>query len=605
MKKKIITQRFLSFRNDMANFNKSQISLTVFLAFSFFSKLLNAASQTPSQAIPKEFQRPNIFQDYKSRKQNDLLPDVRKLTPSQEQIGKIKIYPKRLIILAPEELQNKVNFKIYQEKITGKYQSIEDLYKLASEITREFNRIGYPLVRAIVPKQELNADQATIFLKIVSGFIEKVDLSKVPSLQTLRTYSYLKPLIREKSLTKDSLERQLILAGNTVGLTLKSGLVPGKEEGGTVLVIEADHKVISGSVQFNNTQSEELGRQLGQTSVTLNSLMGFGESVSLFGLSRPTLKGMQGTGIDVPIRGGGFATSVPFGNKGFSVSVSYLESMTRPGGEVESLGLEANMKSATVSLSYPLVLEKDRVWFLRGTVGWADEIQQTNTSGVDSELSHDRLTSLRFGINYNGCMKGCLGFDAELSRGLEIASRSASEVGEEGTPLSRASGTSTYTHMKMDASYSFNFIEQTMVKFSSGGQYTDDGLLNSEQNTIIGQNKISSLTSGSISGDKVWYARGEINRNISLAPQLSFSPYVYSAMGVAYLNKPTATENKETAAKSIGLGLDFQGGDNSFFDKNISGRLELSKTWATQKLEDLSDVRLNKHQVLVSLAMNF
>ena len=144
MKKKIITQRFLSFRNDMANFNKSQISLTVFLAFSFFSKLLNAASQTPSQAIPKEFQRPNIFQDYKSRKQNDLLPEVRKITPSQEQIGKIKIYPKRLIILAPEELQNKVNFKIYQEKITGKYQSIEDLYKLASEITREFNRIGYP-----------------------------------------------------------------------------------------------------------------------------------------------------------------------------------------------------------------------------------------------------------------------------------------------------------------------------------------------------------------------------------------------------------------------------------------------------------------------------
>ena len=68
---------------------------------------------------------------------------------------------------------------------------------------------------------------------------------------------------------------------------------------------------------------------------------------------------------------------------------------------------------------------------------------------------------------------------------------------------------------------------------------------------------------------------------------------------------PTATENRATAAKSIGLGLKMDGIDNYFFDKNISAKVEYSKNWATGVLEDVSDVRLNKQHLLVNLAMNF
>ena len=74
------------------------------------------------------------------------------------------------------------------------------------------------------------------------------------------------------------------------------------------------------------------------------------------------------------------------------------------------------------------------------------------------------------------------------------------------------------------------------MKIGLGGQYTDDALLNSEQSTVIGMDRISSLTSGAISGDKIWYVRTELNRNFSLLNNLSITPYVYSAMGVAYLN---------------------------------------------------------------------
>ena len=77
-------------------------------------------------------------------------------------------------------------------------------------------------------------------------------------------------------------------------------------------------------------------------------------------------------------------------------------------------------------------------------------------------------------------------------------------------------------------------------------------------------------------------------------------------MGVAYINKPTVAENKETAAKSIGGGIIFNNFNNILsFDKNISAKLEYSKTIATDKIEELSDVRLNKQHLLLILSMYF
>ena len=43
---------------------------------------------------------------------------------------------------------------------------------------------------------------------------------------------------------------------------------PGSVEGATILVVEAKHKLVSGSINFNN-ESEELGRQLGVLQTTI------------------------------------------------------------------------------------------------------------------------------------------------------------------------------------------------------------------------------------------------------------------------------------------------------------------------------------------------
>ena len=571
--------------------------------FFFFSKNLIAATTLPSQTVPKVLE--DIEKEKIQRREDlEFLNSLENIKKRKAQQQKIYVTVDSLVIIASKELQNVINFETYKNQLVGKSISIDELNFLANRMTKDYQTKDFPLVRVILPKQELKPDGATVFFKVIDGFIEKINLEKVPKVQRKAIFRYLRELKDKKNLKNSLLEKKLLLASQVAGLEINTAFAQGSVEGATILVVEAKHKLISGSINFNNTQSEELGRQLGILQTTINSPFGIGEGLTMFGLARPTIKGMKGTGNSVTIRGGGLSFSYPLGDNGLKTNLSYSESMTRPGGDIASLGIESNMKSGSLGITYPLLLRTDSSWILRGNISWVDELQQTNAAGVDQVLSHDRLTSLRIGLSYYGCPSGCIYFDSELSRGLDIASRSASEAVD--IPLSRTSGTSQFHHFRVNSYYSFYVLSSYLMKIGFGGQYTDDALLNSEQSTVIGMDRLSALTSGAISGDKIWYIRGEMNRNFSLSNNFSITPYIYSAMGVAYLNRPTAVENKETAAKSVGVGLQLNNFNDHFnFDKNITAKIEYSKTIATDKIEILSDVRLNKHHLMLMLNMAF
>ena len=122
----------------------------------------------------------------------------------------------------------------------------------------------------ILPTQELEVWSSNGFFKVIDGFIEKVDISNVPKMQTLRTFSYLRPLIGKNSLKLEELEKQLLLASNSSGISISTTLAPGKKEG-AILIVEGDHKLVSGGITFDNSQNKELGRET-RTNQSLFSL---------------------------------------------------------------------------------------------------------------------------------------------------------------------------------------------------------------------------------------------------------------------------------------------------------------------------------------------
>ena len=109
-----------------------------------------------------------------------------------------------LVIIAPNELQNIINFEIYKNQLIGKSKSIEELNSFANRMSRDYRLKDYPLVRVILPKQELKPSGATVFFKVIEGFIEKINLEKVPEIQRKAVFRYLRE-IKDKKNIKNSL----------------------------------------------------------------------------------------------------------------------------------------------------------------------------------------------------------------------------------------------------------------------------------------------------------------------------------------------------------------------------------------------------------------
>ena len=109
------------------------------------------------------FQKPPGIDYYQFKKQEQVVPEMPKVEVNQQEDTGIKINLKSLIILAPKELQNIIDKEKYNKILIGEPKGINELYNIAYEIEKEFNQKGYPLVRVILPIQELTPEQATVF----------------------------------------------------------------------------------------------------------------------------------------------------------------------------------------------------------------------------------------------------------------------------------------------------------------------------------------------------------------------------------------------------------------------------------------------------------
>src|SRR5665811_2169559 len=101
---------------------------------------------------------------------------------------------------------------------------------------RAYSAAGFALVRVVVPQQKL-VNGADVRLVVVDGFIERIDTSALPAGIKARIEQVLLPLLHMRELSLRTIERKLLLAGDTPGTMLRSTLSAGRVPGGSVLVV--------------------------------------------------------------------------------------------------------------------------------------------------------------------------------------------------------------------------------------------------------------------------------------------------------------------------------------------------------------------------------
>ena len=120
--------RFSYLKRLRLNFLSKVFHLLLVVFFGLVNtKLSYAAPQTPSQALPKMFQKPPGIDYYQFKKQENVITQIPPVEVKQQQDTGIKINLKSLIILAPKELQNIIDKEKYYKMTIGVPQSINDL----------------------------------------------------------------------------------------------------------------------------------------------------------------------------------------------------------------------------------------------------------------------------------------------------------------------------------------------------------------------------------------------------------------------------------------------------------------------------------------------
>jgi hemolysin activation/secretion protein len=160
--------------------------------------------------------------------------------------------------------------------VEGHRVTVAQVYEFANALEQAYARAGYVLVRVTVPQQKLN-DHGRLQIVIVDGFVERVQVDNVPDRVRALVSARMASLVGRRHIKLDEIERRLLIAGDVPGLRLKSTLARGKTIGGTLLVLDGTHRLVTGTASIDNRLPSSLGTWSYGTGVALNSAFGFGE----------------------------------------------------------------------------------------------------------------------------------------------------------------------------------------------------------------------------------------------------------------------------------------------------------------------------------------
>jgi hemolysin activation/secretion protein len=472
--------------------------------------------------------------------------------------------------------------------LVGRRVTVAQIFEFADKLQQIYVRAGYPLVRVVILPQEF-AGAARIKLRIIDGFVERLDLAAIAMPVRVRVGAVLAPLVDKTHLTQGALERRLLIAGEAAGLVLNATFAAGKQVGGSVLILTGKYRPVSLSLYADNSMPAVFGTGQIVSSASLNSALGLGEqfTVSASGLPDKDFKTRFPTRRYLSAFG-----SIPIGIDGLKFEIGATNGITTPrvNMDVASQGL---LKQRWGKLSYEAVKLRDVELTFSARYDSTNEEIDTLVLTPQVPLRLDKLRVVRGSIDgiWRGRATGTtVQFGSTYSHGLKgFGARTAAEATPL-LPLSRQGADAVF--QKWDGHVELNqaLPQGFSVMLAAAGQTSfNHALLTSEQFDIDGAKMLSGFTAGALPGYTAWAVRGEIGHATTLpfaAGGLVLTPYVFEATGERLYIDPTAVETASIHATNYGAGVRFNLQPGLNYMANGYGFVEWSHRYANDPTLD-------------------
>ena len=277
---------------------------------------------------------------------------------------------------------------VYEEWI-GAEVTIGEVFAIANRMTALYGERGYPLTRAIVPAQEIDASGA-VEVRIVEGFVNLVTIGGAAEPNPVLQH-YARRLEAERPIRGRTLERSLLLADDLPGISVRAVLRRSQDApGGTDVVLQVEEdRPFSAFITVDNRGSRAVGRvQLDATGVFDNLL---------HPNSRTTVRLVNASANDELV----FATAEHLGvlgGAGTTWRAALKVSRSAPGtASLTAIELESRSSTGLVELRHPVLRSRPLNLEAYGAL----EARNARTRVLGAALHRDRIRSLRLGMDFD------------------------------------------------------------------------------------------------------------------------------------------------------------------------------------------------------------
>jgi hemolysin activation/secretion protein len=499
------------------------------------------------------------------------LPKVPALPPVPPRVPELKLTV-REIGIEGMTVYSFADVTPYFAPLLGKEVTLEEIYKVAAELTAKYVADGYFLSRVVVPAQEIRDE--SVRLTAIEGYVAQVRFQGAPPGEEAMLQAYADKIRAVRPLTTRALERYLLLMNDLAGVDARSTLVPsGAGLGAADLVIDFSFTRASGQIGADNRGSRALGPWRVSATGELNSLFGRFDKTRLFASS--TLSNEQNYAS--------LFHAEPVGAEGARLAVTAWGAIARP--DPSTLGglssSESRSWSAGLLYAYPVV--RSRALNLTPRAAFVAEEGRAEVN--DLLVTEDRLRVLRAGLAFDAIDRlfGSNVVDVELAQGLNALGARRTTTAQ----LPVTTGKSDFTKLAFYAGRLQPLDPSWSLFAAASGQYAFNRVPSLEAFAVGGEYFGRGYDPSEIVGDSGASLKIDLQRELGALGGAALSGYGFYDLGAVYRRAALPVQLQQASLASLGIGLRVR------YGASLYGYVEAAKPLTrTPALEGDKDARV-------------
>jgi hemolysin activation/secretion protein len=420
--------------------------------------------------------------------------------------------------------------------LVGTEATLSELLAVADRIEAMYREAGYLMTRAFVPAQRTK--DGGFRIQVVEGYVSAVAVNGVDEATAARLRAVVAPVLDQRPLRTDTMERALLLLNDLPGVKASGLLKPARDTGAAEMVITAEARPFTATASIDNRSSRYDGTWSASSDFAVHSLAGLGETLTA---------GITALPGDNKKRGLRAGWVQPVGTDGLKLSALWDYTRTHSGFSLSDYSVFSTSVTAQARASYPLL--RTRAHTVTVDAGLAAKSATVDMEQALYTRDRWRTFDARLTWQHSGWASGADTVSVGVTQGIPLAGANRSSD----QPISRAEAEPGFTKLTVDAGRLQALAPGWDLYTGLSGQYAFDKLFASEEFALGGTTYGHGFDPSALVGDHGIGATASLRRDISsLTPAFkATSIYTFYDWGMVW----APTERREQGLASVGLGI--------------------------------------------------